>query len=353
MATRVPAGKKVQNLTVVDAVPWPCVAGPPVVEKDPRLWKAPKLDMNTSLAFLRRELAAMQLQDRALHKQLLALHSGICNMKADLKELWENEIHHQTETSTSRVQHVSSHVNTDPEAPRTQVVHAKEDSGILTDEERDDESKDKDKTDGSAVTVLRAKSVSMQNLTNSKSDFNNNFRRKKITDFYGFHLSKPRERSMTYSEGVTSLTNRFTSMPVINELPADEKRNIKNGKAFAVYGYKKGISDKRMENSGKTKDNLKVVQINNGKRLPVVFGKLVRHESMPVMAEDRSANHRRANSARSRLVSSVKVRDEREKPVLSRARSQLDLRPKDWDEPDYRHMTPYTIYRSASQISLV
>lgn len=40
-------------------VPWPCIAGPNMPDTDPKLWKKPSLDMNSSLAFLRRELVSM------------------------------------------------------------------------------------------------------------------------------------------------------------------------------------------------------------------------------------------------------------------------------------------------------
>lgn len=42
-----------------DSINWPSVAGPTVPDNNPKLWKTPKLDMSTSLAFLRRELVSI------------------------------------------------------------------------------------------------------------------------------------------------------------------------------------------------------------------------------------------------------------------------------------------------------
>lgn len=41
-----------------DKINWPSVAGPSVPDNNPKLWKTPKLDMSSSLAFLRRELVS-------------------------------------------------------------------------------------------------------------------------------------------------------------------------------------------------------------------------------------------------------------------------------------------------------
>lgn len=50
-----------------DSLHWPSIAGPSVPENNPKLWKAPKLDMASSLAVLRRELVSIALKLRSLN----------------------------------------------------------------------------------------------------------------------------------------------------------------------------------------------------------------------------------------------------------------------------------------------
>lgn len=45
-----------------DNLRWPSIAGPTVPENNPKLWKTPRLDMSSSLSFLRRELVSIILK---------------------------------------------------------------------------------------------------------------------------------------------------------------------------------------------------------------------------------------------------------------------------------------------------
>ncbi|XP_054619408.1 uncharacterized protein si:ch211-153f2.3 [Dunckerocampus dactyliophorus] len=65
----------------------------PAVCRDPRSRKGEgtKLDIESALAWLRRELMEMRSQDQALVRQLMELHSGIQELKQELSEEEEEE----------------------------------------------------------------------------------------------------------------------------------------------------------------------------------------------------------------------------------------------------------------------
>ncbi|XP_072771740.1 uncharacterized protein [Nerophis lumbriciformis] len=53
--------------------------------------EGPKLDIESALAWLRRELIEMRSQDQALVRQLMELHSGIQELKQELSEEEEDD----------------------------------------------------------------------------------------------------------------------------------------------------------------------------------------------------------------------------------------------------------------------
>ncbi|XP_038581140.1 protein FAM167A-like [Micropterus salmoides] len=54
-------------------------------------WEGRKLDIESALAWLRRELMEMRSQDQALIRQLMELHSGIQEFKQELSEEEQEE----------------------------------------------------------------------------------------------------------------------------------------------------------------------------------------------------------------------------------------------------------------------
>lgn len=298
----------------------------------------------------------MQLQDRAIHKQLLKLNSAILGLKTSLDESWEQDDKSETEseieavcypTETTAVTRVEVTVNS-----QTQVSHTKQDSGILTDEESCDEENDVFESEQPVkARPPRVRSVSVINLPSYHSsidiDINNNkmtqsARGNSTNSFQAFSLSIPRTRSYTSTEGQF---HRVTSMPVINENPNQDSTisSKVKGKAFAIYGYVNGNNNTR--NNSHTGG------------FPLNFKPLSRHESMPVISgygERRSAHHHRSQTEpvqfqRGRFNSSFSgnTTQPTDRPVM-RASSQMDLR-----RIDQQTVKPYRIYRTSSQVSLV
>lgn len=171
----------------------------------------------------------MQLQDRSLHKQLITLNSSIRDLKASLNETWEGD-----DTSNQSLEDTIDGEVLEPS--NAQVSHAKQDSGILTDEESEEQNDCFDRNH-SIPRRQRAQSVPAAIHLNSgfpttELDINQNVQ---PTIKPMNHVNPPRTRSHTVSE---IQFQRVTSMPVINEIPGDAAMNFAfSGSAFAVSGY--------------------------------------------------------------------------------------------------------------------
>lgn len=279
----------------------------------------------------------MQLQDRGIHKQLLALNSAIRDLKTNLNDSWDSE-DTSSVTQTAEEESEEEVLSTaTSESLATQVSHTKQDSGILTDEESGDECDVFDNREYFRPTTRTSRSVSAICLPSGftpELDINQNV----ITTIKGYNLSTTRSRSHTVSEGNNLNTtrprshtvseaqfHRVTSMPVINEIPDDFSRNSPfKGKAFAISGFiNKPRPDTRPQSH-------------------LGFEPISRHESMPTIS----------NIGRSSVRSSVRhVRSETipfARGINNSFNSYSDISPSRTNKkPIYR------IWRSSSQVSLV
>lgn len=356
-------------MDVPDLAPlWPSVAGPKLPELQTKLTENENLDMDSALAWLRRELAGMQLQDRNLHKQLLTMRSSICGLREELQieresDGWETDIDQDDrERSDSKpfpgcvtkVEIVRN--NNNNHGPR--ISHIKQDSGILTDDEASDE-----ELEGSVKQMLRTYPPAVRPRSSSFSAIakrSNSYHaplvklegkmnekrndRKPPTVIRVRALSlaaienerllskvSPRVRTHNFSEGVV---HRFASMPVINEIPGDDfARNTFRSRTFGVYGRR---------HSESADGSVPQPEFAVSKMLPA-FGPLTRHGSMPVMYS--GGRSKSANSPR-------RVGENNDHQPIRRSTSQLVLSKTDL-ETESIHRQRYGIYRSTSQISLV
>ena len=312
-----------------------------------------------------------------MHKHLLAMRSSICGLKDELKkesERWEMELAQQEDRAdlkpapgyVTKVEVIRDNNHRE----ELGINHAKQDSGILTDEERSDSDELEEnvqqllKTFPPAVKPRSSSLSATAKLSNSyhghaakrQSEEKESNKRKSPdvlrvrsrsvagTDTErlsraSFSLSR---RSQTFVDGMVS---RFGSMPVINEIPSDAlERNTARSKTFAVYGYRR---------SGSIDDNARPSSSSFSvpKNLPA-FGSLTRHSSMPVMysgGRPKSGIELRSKKENKRPVASSQ-------PAIKRSTSQIILsRPalEKFKETKSNQMKPYRMYRSSSQVSLV
>ena len=313
----------------------------------------------------------MQLQDRNLHKQLLAMRCSISGLKDELKseqERWEMETPQDYREEikpapapgyVTQVEVISS----SKEGPK--INHTKQDSGILTDEERSDEELEESlqqlsktyppmipkRSSSFSVSMNRSLSSVKREETGDEEAKQKlgralvRVRARSVATIEIGQLStaalSPRSRSQTVSEGTS---NRFASMPVINEMPGDAlERNTSRSKTFALYGS-------RPTQSTVVRDNRSSFSLP--RKLPIAFGELTRHGSMPVMyhgGRSKSASgFENMNESAVKLVSSNQP--------IKRSTSQLVLSRPAWEKArqfESNQMIPHRIYRSSSQVSLV
>lgn len=313
----------------------------------------------------------MQLQDRNMHKQLLAMRSSIHELKDQLKserERWEMEMIQQVERTDEKPSpgYVTQVEITRNSRDEPRVNHIKQDSGILSDEDRSDDEPEQSisevmktfppavrpRSSSFSATTKRSNSYHIRAVKlGENADTESNDRKPSVVfrvrsqtvagignEKLSNGLTSPR-RSQTFSDGVG---NRFGSMPVINEIPGDAfERNTSKSKTFAVYGYRRPQSVDDMASQS---------PLSASKRVPL-FGPLIRHGSMPVMysggrpksgIEFRSSN----SKTNTRLFNNNQP--------IKRSTSQIVLsRPAFERERESYEIQPYRIYRSASQISLV
>jgi len=356
---------------------WPSAAGPKVPDFHTKPQKTDRLDMDSALAWLRRELAAMQLQDRNMHKQLLAMRSSISGLKDELnkeRERWEMETQQEdrhddkpTPGYVTKVEIIRN--NNGPEDLR--IYHAKQDSGILSDEERSDDEEIeesvqemlqtfppavKPRSSSFLVTAKRSNSyhgrvVKLDERTEKEANKRKTrngirVRARSVAAIENDRLSSNSlsfslRRPQSIADGMTS---RFGSMPVINEIPGDAlERNAFRSKTFALYGYRRG--------SGSADDSVRQSSFAAPNKL-LAFGPLTRHSSMPVMysgGRPKSGTEFRSSKGNRRLV-------QNNNEPLKRSISQIVLsRPalEKAKETKSNQMKHYRMYRSTSQISLV
>lgn len=352
---------------------WPSASGPKVPKVDGKLRKTDKLDMDGALACLRRELAAMQTQDRNLHKQLLAMRCSISGLKDELKnerENWEMETLQEDREqikpapAPGYVTKVEV-INSSPEGPR--INHAKQDSGILTDEERSDEELEESvqqmlktyppmtpqRSSSFSVSVNRSHgSIVVKRDETGDEEAKRKparnpirVRARSVATIEIGQLStaavSPRNRSQTFAEGTF---NRFGSMPVINEIPGDAlERNTSRSKTFALYGS-------RPTQSAVVRNNKSSFSLP--RKLPIAFGTLTRHGSMPVMYH--GGRPKSASGSGNTNENAVKLVSTNQ--PIKRSTSQLVLSRPAWEkarEFESNQMMQHRVYRSSSQVSLV
>ena len=256
-------------------------------------------------------------------------------------------------------------INSSREGPR--INHAKQDSGILTDEEQSDEELEESvqqmlktfppmtpkRSSSFSISVNRSRgSVVVKRDENGDEEAKRKSARTAVrvrarsvaTNEIGQWSTAalvPRNRSQTFAEGTI---NRFGSMPVINEIPGDAlERNTSRSKTFALYGS-------RPTQGAVVRDNRSSFSLP--RKLPVAFGSLTRHGSMPVMyhgGRPKSATgFENMNKNAVKLVSSNQP--------IKRSTSQLVLSRPAWEkarEFETNQMRPHKMYRSSSQVSLV
>ena len=316
----------------------------------------------------------MQMQDRGLHKQLLSMRCSISGLKDELKnerERWEMESLHEDREEikpapapgyVTKVEVISS----SKEEPR--INHAKQDSGILTDEERSDDGELEEsvqqilktfppmapkRSSSFSVSVNRAHGnvVVKPDETDDKEAKRKaarnpiRVRARSVATIEIGQLSNAvlssRNRSQTVAEGTF---NRFGSMPVINEIPGDAlERNKSRSKTFALYGS-------RPTQSAVARDDRSSFSLP--RKLPVAFGALTRHGSMPVMYH--GGRPKSASGFESMNENAVKLVSSNQ--PIKRSTSQLVLSRPDWQkarEFESNKMIPHRMYRSSSQVSLV
>lgn len=256
-------------------------------------------------------------------------------------------------------------INSSPEGPK--INHAKQDSGILTDEERSDEELEESvqqmlktyppmtpqRSSSFSVSVNRSHgSIVVKRDETGDEEAKRKparnpirVRARSVATIEIGQLStaavSPRNRSQTFAEGTF---NRFGSMPVINEIPGDAlERNTSRSKTFALYGS-------RPTQSAVVRNNKSSFSLP--RKLPIAFGTLTRHGSMPVMyhgGRPKSASGSgNTNENAVKLVSSNQP--------IKRSTSQLVLSRPAWEkarEFESNQMMQHRVYRSSSQVSLV
>ena len=315
----------------------------------------------------------MQMQDRSLHKQLLSMRCSISGLKDELKnerDRWEMESLQEDREeikpapAPGYVTKVEV-INSSQEGPR--INHAKQDSGILTDEERSDEDLEESvqqmlktfppmtpkRSSSFSVSVNRSHgSVVVKRDEAGDEEAKRKaarnpvrVRARSVATIEIGQLStpalSPRTRSQTVTEGTF---NRFGSMPVINEMPGDAlERNTSRSKTFALYGS-------RQTQTAVVRDNRSSFSLP--RKLPIAFGALTRHGSMPVIhhgGRPKSASgFENMNENAVKLVSSNQP--------IKRSTSQLVLSRPAWQkarEFESNQIIPHGMYRSSSQVSLV
>lgn len=315
----------------------------------------------------------MQMQDRNLHKQLLTMRTSISGLKAELKnerERWEIESleedreEQKPAPAPGYVTKVEV-INSSREGHR--INHVKQDSGILTDEELSDEELEESvqqmlKT-FPPTTPKRSSSFSLSvnrfhGSVVVKRDENGDeeakrkpsrtavrVRARSVATIEIGQLStaalSPRNRSQTVAEGTL---NRFGSMPVINEMPGDAlERNTSRSKTFALYGS-------RSTQTAVVPDTRSSFSLP--RKLPVAFGSLTRHGSMPVMYH----SGRPKSATGFENMNENAVRPVSSNQPIKRSTSQLVLSRPAWEkarEFETNQMRPDRMYRSSSQVSLV
>lgn len=317
-----------------------------------------------------------------MHKQLLAMRSSICDLKDELKnerERWEIETKERWEMETQQEERardlepapgyvrVVETIKNKNHREELRIIHAKQDSGILSDEE---ESEEEEKNEESVSQLLKTFPPAVNPRSSSF------FATARRSNNYLGHLIKPSEsegkenserrsgnvfrararslagtdterlssatfswrRSHTLSEGAVS---RFGSMPVINEMPSDAfERNTSRTKTFAVYGCRRseGVDDRARQSSFSAS-------------LPA-FGSLTRHSSMPVMYK--GGRPRSGDEFRSTKENRVAINNKQ--PVIKRSTSQIFLSRPAFEKTVKENAASkdmYRMYRSTSQISLV
>ena len=338
--------------------------------------------MDISFWFVWIPQAAIQLQDKNMHKQLLAMRSSICDLKDELKnerERWEIETKERWEMETQLDERerdlapapgyvrVVETIKNKNHREELRINHAKQDSGILSDEEGSEE---EEKNEESVSQLLKTFPPAVNPRSSSF------FATARRSNSYLGHLIKPSEsegkenserrsgnvfrararslagtdterlssatfswrRSHTLSEGAVS---RFGSMPVINEMPSDAfQRNTSRTKTFAVYGCRRseGVDDHPRQSSFSAS-------------LPA-FGSLTRHSSMPVMYK--GGRPRSGDEFRSTKENRIAINNKQ--PVIKRSTSQIFLSRPAFEKTVKENAASkdmYRMYRSTSQISLV
>lgn len=318
----------------------------------------------------------MQLQDRNMHKQLLAMRSSICILHDELKserERWEMESQHEDRADPKPAAEYATRgeiTRNNNNREQLRINHAKQDSGILTDEEGSDEEELEEsvpqmlktfppaiKPRSSSFSAIAKRSNSYHGhakMLDENADHQETNKRKmprnvirvrarsvaaiEIERLSSASLS-PR-RSQTFADG---LVNRFGSMPVINEIPGDVlERNTFRSKTFAVYGYRR---------SGSVDENANKSSFSVSKNLPA-FGSLTRHGSMPVMysgGRPKSGTEIKSSKENKGLVNNNQpLKRSTSQIVLSRPAFERNVK-----ETESNQMKTYRMYRSTSQISLV
>ena len=310
--------------------------------------------------------AAIQLQDRNMHKQLLALRSSICGLRDELKserERWEIETQQEEPTDVKPSPAYDTQVETtrnNNNRDELSINHIKQDSGILTDEEVSDDELEQNvkqmlktyppavrpRSSSFSATAKRSNSYlgHVVKLNESVAKETNDQKPRAVfrararsvaaieTERLSSSMPSPR-RSQSFADTVR--VSRFGSMPVINEIPGDAlERNTFRSKTFAVYGYRRSES---------VDDNAYQSSFSVSKKLPA-FGPLTRHGSMPVMYSG------------GRPKSGTEFRSSKENTRIKRSTSQIVLSRPAFEkarETDSSPIEPYRLYRSTSQISLV
>lgn len=324
-----------------------------------------------------------------MHKQLLAMRSSICDLKDELKnerERWEIETKERWEMETQQEERardlepapgyvrVVETIKNKNHREELRINHAKQDSGILSDEEESEEEESEEEEKNEESTSISRLLKTFPPAVNPRSS--SFFATARRSNSYLGHLIKPSEsegkenserrtgnvfrararslagteterlssapfswrRSHTLSDGAVS---RFGSMPVINEMPSDAfERNTYRTKTFAVYGCRRseGVDDHARRSSFSAS-------------LPA-FGSLTRHSSMPVMYK----GGRPSSGDEFRSTKENRIAINNKQPVIKRSTSQIVLSRPAFEKTVKETAASkdmYRMYRSTSQISLV
>ena len=317
--------------------------------------------------------AAIQLQDRNMHKQLLAMRSSICGLKDELKserETWDMETPPNQKPCQVYVTQVES-VRNNNNRDELRINHVKQDSGILTDEEVSDEELEQSvkqmlktyppavrpRSSSFSATAKRSNSYHghVVKLNENVAKETNDRKPRPVfrararsvaaieTERLSSSLPSPRRSSQSFADTVR--VSRFGSMPVINEIPGDAlERNTFRSKTFAIYGYRRG--------SESVDDDAVAYQssFSVSKKLPA-FGPLTRHGSLPVMysaGRPKSGTEFRSSKENTRIFNmNNPIKRSTSQIVLSRPAFEKAR------ESGSNQIEPYRLYRSTSQISLV